>query len=119
MNTVGVRSLVKILSKNSEMKMPDSTLYKVLALIAALGIMIPCTLIVGFISYVMTEALYEAGSPGGGMLFEMQILSAFSMIFSGLMFVGDICNSPLASVSHSLMMPSKRSVSSAGRFFAK
>ncbi|MCR5226601.1 MAG: hypothetical protein K6E27_05255 [Eubacterium sp.] len=81
MNTVGVRSLIKILSKNSEMKLPDRTLYRVLALIAALGIMIPCTLIVGFISFVMTEALYEAGSPGGGMLFEMQILSAFSMIF--------------------------------------
>ena len=81
MNTVGVRSLVKILSKNSEMQLPKSVGYRVLALVAALGIMIPCTLIVGFISYVMTEALLEAGSPGGGMLFEMQILSAFSMIF--------------------------------------
>lgn len=80
-NTVGIRSLTKILSKNSEMQMPEKTGYKVLALIAGLGIMIPCTLIVGFISYVMTEALLEAGSPGGGMLFEMQILSAFSMIF--------------------------------------
>ena len=80
-NTVGIRSLTKILSKNSEMQMPEKTSYKVLAVIAGLGIMIPCTLIVGFISYVMTEALLEAGSPGGGMLFEMQILSAFSMIF--------------------------------------
>ncbi len=61
--------------------MPEKTLYKVLALIAALGIMIPCCVIVGFISYVMTEALLEAGSPGGGMLFELQILSAFSMVF--------------------------------------
>ncbi len=81
MNTIGIRSLTKILSKNTEMQMPDSVGYKVLAVIAGLGIMIPCTLIVGFISYVMTEALIEAGSPGGGMLFEMQILSAFSMIF--------------------------------------
>ena len=81
MEKTGIRSLVKILSKNSEMQLPQKTLYKVLALIAALGIMIPCTVIVGFISYVMTEALLEAGSPGGGMLFEMQILSAFSMIF--------------------------------------
>ena len=81
MKVVGIRSLVKILSKNTEMQMPDSIGYKVLALIAALGIMIPCTLIVGFISFVMTEALIEVENPGGGMLFEMQILSAFSMIF--------------------------------------
>ena len=69
--------------------MPENTGYRVLALIAALGIMIPCTVIVGFISYVMTEALLEAGSPGGGMLFEMQILSAFSMVF-GIMVIFSI-----------------------------
>ena len=89
MNFSGVTSLTKILSKNAEMKMPESTGYRVLALIAALGIMIPCTVIVGFISYVMTEALLEAGSPGGGMLFEMQILSAFSMVF-GIMVIFSI-----------------------------
>ena len=81
MNIKKILSLSRVLSKNSEMQMPDRTLYKVLALIAALGIMIPCTVIVGFISYVMTEALLEAGSPGGGILFELQILSAFSMVF--------------------------------------
>ena len=89
MNFSGITSLTKILSKNAEMKMPESTGYRVLALIAALGIMIPCTVIVGFISYVMTEALLEAGSPGGGMLFEMQILSAFSMVF-GIMVIFSI-----------------------------
>jgi ABC-2 type transport system permease protein len=81
MNIKSITSLTSILSKNSEMKLPEKTGYKVLALIAVSCIMIPCTVIVGFISYVMTEALLEAGSPGGGMLFEMQILSAFSMIF--------------------------------------
>ncbi len=81
MNSLGVRSLIKILQKNSEMKLPERTLYRVLATIAVLGIMIPCTLVVGFISYVMTEALIEVDNPGGGMLFEIQILSAFSMIF--------------------------------------
>ena len=89
MNFSGITSLTKILSKNAEMKMPENTGYRVLALIAALGIMIPCTVIVGFISYVMTEALLEAGSPGGGMLFEMQILSAFSMVF-GIMVIFSI-----------------------------
>ncbi|MCR5214193.1 MAG: hypothetical protein K6E10_07230 [Eubacterium sp.] len=82
----GIRSLTNILRKNSEMQLPEKTGYKVLALIAVLGIMIPCTAIVGFISYVMTEALLEVGSPGGGMLFEMQILSAFSMVF-GIMVI--------------------------------
>ncbi|MCR5368913.1 hypothetical protein [Eubacterium sp.] len=81
MKSRSVGSLIKIFQKNSEMRMPERTAYKVLATIAVLGIMIPCTLVVGFISYVMTGALIEADSPGGGMLFEMQILSAFSMIF--------------------------------------
>ncbi|MBO5610449.1 MAG: hypothetical protein J5929_08825 [Eubacterium sp.] len=83
-STIGIRSLTKIFSKNSEMQLPEKTGYKVLALIAALGIMIPCTLIVGYISFVMTEALLETDSAVGGMLFEMQILSAFSMIFGML-----------------------------------
>lgn len=81
MNIKKITSLTRVLSKNSEMQLPQRTLYRVLALIAALGIMIPCCVIVGFISYVMTEALLEAGSPSGGILFELQILSAFSMIF--------------------------------------
>ena len=81
MNIKGIFSLVRVFSKNGEMQMPDKRLYKVFALCAVLGIMIPCVAIVGFISYVMTEALVEFGNPGGGMLFEMQILSAFSMIF--------------------------------------
>lgn len=64
MEKTGIRSLVKILSKNSEMQLPQKTLYRVLALIAGLGIMIPCTVIVGFISYVMTEAPARSRQPG-------------------------------------------------------
>lgn len=81
MNIKKITSLASVLSKNSEMQLPEKPMYKVLAAFAVLGIMIPCTAIVGFISYVMTEALLEAGNPGGGMLFELHILSAFSMIF--------------------------------------
>ena len=66
MNIKAIGSLISILSKNSEMQLPEKTGYKVLAFIAVSMIMIPCTVIVGFISYVMTEALLEAGSPGGG-----------------------------------------------------
>ncbi|MCR5149115.1 MAG: hypothetical protein K6C35_09150 [Eubacterium sp.] len=82
----GTGTLIKIFQKNSEMRMPERTLYKVLATIAILGIMIPCAVVVGFISYAMTGALIEAGSPGEGILFEMQMLSAFSMIF-GLLII--------------------------------
>ncbi len=111
MNYSGIASLARILSKNSEMRMPEKKIYKALALIAVLGIMIPCTLIVGFISYVMTEALIEVENPGGGILFEVQILSAFSMvfgimvIFSVLFFSSDrehFTTLPIA--SHDLMM---------------
>lgn len=86
MNFIGVKSLMDILRKNSEMQLPKRKSYRVLAAIAVLGIMIPCVLIVGIISYVMTEALIEVNNPGGGMLFEMQILSAFSMVF-GIMVI--------------------------------
>lgn len=81
MNSVGVGSLVRVLSKNSEMQLPKKKSYRVLAGVAVSLIMIPCALVVGYISFIMTEALIEADNPGGGMLFEMQILSAFSMIF--------------------------------------
>ena len=81
MNSVGIRSLIRVLSKNSEMQLPKKKSYRVLAGIAVSLIMIPCSLVVGYISFIMTEALIEADNPGGGMLFEMQILSAFSMIF--------------------------------------
>ena len=66
MNTVGVRSLVKILSKNSEMQLPKSVGYRVLALVAALGIMIPFTLIVGFISgmYVANDSMLKSHDLG-------------------------------------------------------
>ena len=86
MNYTGIKSLMDIFRKNSEMQLPKTTGYRILALIAALGIMIPCVVIVGVISYVMTEALIEVNNPGGGMLFEMQILSAFSMVF-GIMVI--------------------------------
>lgn len=81
MNSVGIRSLIRVLSKNSEMQLPKKKSYRILAGIAVSLIMIPCSLVVGYISFIMTEALIEADNPGGGMLFEMQILSAFSMIF--------------------------------------
>lgn len=111
MNLNGIGSLTRILSKNSEMQLPESIGYRVLAIIAVSCIMIPCTVIVGFISYIMTEALLEVDNPGGGMLFEMQILSAFSMIFGILVIFSVLFFSSdrehfvtLPIPSHNLMM---------------
>ena len=76
-----VTTLLKMYRKNAGAYLPHRTVYKVLLFFAVLGILVPCALAVGFISYVMTEALMEAGHPAGGMLFEMQILSVFSLVF--------------------------------------
>ena len=81
MNPAGIRSLIKILYKNTQMMLPKRTLYRVLATVAVFGILFPCGVVVGFCCFVMTEALILAGNPGGGMLFAMQILSVFSMVF--------------------------------------
>ena len=80
-NLSRIRALMAIYHKNTEMYLPHRLLYKVLLTLVIIGILIPCILVVGFISYLLTQALSEAGNPGGGMLFEMQILSAFSMVF--------------------------------------
>ncbi|MBQ8118052.1 MAG: hypothetical protein IJ147_08360 [Lachnospiraceae bacterium] len=77
----GIRSLIRILYKNTQMMLPKRTLYRVLAVAVILGILVPCGVVVGFCCYVMTQALILAGNPGGGMLFAMQILSVFSMVF--------------------------------------
>ena len=69
----GIKSLYGILSKNTEMQLPDKTSYKILAGLAVFLIMVPCCIVVGVISYVMTEALLEVDSADGGILFELQI----------------------------------------------
>lgn len=78
-------SLYSVLAKNSEMKVPKNeekgTLYLSLGIIALSCIMIPCCLIVGYVSYIITKALIAANAPTGGLLVQIQIMSAFSMIF--------------------------------------
>lgn len=86
-------ALFRVLMKNSEMKLPKEgkrgTAYLSLGMIALCCIMIPCCLIVGFVSYVMTEALTAAGSPLNGLLAEIHIMSAFSVVF-GLLVIFNI-----------------------------
>ncbi len=86
-------ALFRVLMKNSEMKLPKEgkrgTAYLSLGMIALCCIMIPCCLVVGFVSYVMTEALTAAGSPLNGLLAEIHIISAFSVVF-GLLVIFNI-----------------------------
>lgn len=86
-------SLFRVLMKNSEMKLPKEgkrgTAYMSLGMIALCCIMIPCCLVVGFVSYVMTEALTAAGAPLNGLLAEIHIMSAFSVVF-GLLVIFNI-----------------------------
>lgn len=86
-------SLFRVLIKNSEMKLPKEgkkgTAYLSLGMIALCCIMIPCCLVVGFVSYVMTEALTAAGTPLNGLLAEIHIMSAFSVVF-GLLVIFNI-----------------------------
>lgn len=76
-----VKILFDIFRKGTAAYLPQKKLYRFLAALVLILILIPCIAVVGFFSYVMTEALIEVGNPGGGMLFEMQVLSAFSMVF--------------------------------------
>lgn len=81
-------TLFKVLMKNTEMKLPKEgkkgTTYLSLGIIALCCIMIPCCFVVGFVSYIMTEALTAAGSPLNGLLAEIHIMSAFSIVFGVL-----------------------------------
>ena len=86
-------SLFRVLTKNAENSMPKKgtkgTIYMALGIIALSCIMIPCCIIVGFVSYVMTLALTAAGSATGGLLAEIHIMSAFSMVF-GILVIFNI-----------------------------
>lgn len=83
-----ILSLVKVLMKNSEMPTPKKgtkgALYRSLGIIAVGCILIPCCLIVGFVSYIMTQALIAANAPASGLLAELHIISAFSVVFGVL-----------------------------------
>lgn len=81
-------SLMRILTKNAEMRLPKKggkgSMYMALGVIAVSCIMIPCCLVVGFVSYIMTEALIIAEAPAAGLQAEIHIMSAFSVVFGML-----------------------------------
>ena len=78
--------LTRVMAKDTEMTMPDTgekaKAYKTLGSLAMFCIMVPCCLVVGFIVYIMTEALIEAGGMTEGVELIIQLMSVFGMIFS-------------------------------------
>ena len=83
-----VKALMDVLAKNTEMKVPKKgdkgRIYLALGVIAISCIMIPCCLVVGFISNVMTQALIITGAPTNGLMALIDIMSAFSVVFGML-----------------------------------
>ncbi len=80
------RTLLKMISRNNDMEMPEhgekAKGYKVMGYIAMGCIMIPCCVVVGFIVYIMTAALMEAGGQTEGLNLVIQLMSVFGVIFS-------------------------------------
>lgn len=80
------RTLFAMISKNNEMDMPErgekAKSYKVMGVIAMCCIMIPCCFVVGYIVYIMTAALIEAGGNAEGLNLVIQLMSVFGVIFS-------------------------------------
>ncbi|MBP5608196.1 MAG: hypothetical protein J6X66_08015 [Lachnospiraceae bacterium] len=79
-----VKRLTGIYRKNFEMPMPEEgvkmNVYTSLGIIAVVCIMLPCCLIMGYLSYVMTMAMMVEGNRVNGLISEMHILSAFAMV---------------------------------------
>lgn len=75
-----------MISKNNEMDMPErgekAKSYKVMGVIAMCCIMIPCCFVVGYIVYIMTAALIEAGGCTEGLNLVIQLMSVFGVVFS-------------------------------------
>ena len=83
-----VRTLFNVYRANFEMPTPKKglkgSLYLAFGLIAFSCIMLPCCLIVGYITYIMSLALMVENNTMNALLSEVHIISAFSMIFSML-----------------------------------
>lgn len=79
------RSLYKAFSSNLEMPKPNGDkkvrLYNRFGLIAFIGIMIPVSIVVGYVTYVLTDLLYRFDGNIYGLLSEIDLISAFAMIF--------------------------------------
>ena len=79
------RSLYKAFSSNLEMPKPSGEkkvkIYNRFGMIAFIGIMLPISVLVGYITYVLTDLLYRFDGNSYGLLSELDLISAFAMIF--------------------------------------
>ena len=79
------RALYKAFSSNLEMPRPNGEkkvrLYNRFGMIAFIGIMLPIAVVVGYITYVLTDLLYLFDGNAYGLLSELDLISAFAMIF--------------------------------------
>ena len=79
------RALYKAFSSNLEMPKPNGEkkvkIYNRFGMIAFIGIMVPVSVIVGYVTYVITDLLYLFNGNSYGLLSELDLISAFAMIF--------------------------------------
>ena len=79
------RSLYKAFSSNLEMPKPNGEkkvkIYNRFGIIAFIGIMLPVAVLVGYITFVLTDLLYRFDGNSYGLLTELDLISAFAMIF--------------------------------------
>ena len=93
-------TLYKAFASNLEMPKPDGDKkkrnYTVFGMIAFFGIMVPVSVLVGYMTYALTNLLFEFGGNTYALLSELHIISAFAMIFglplmfSVLFFASDL-----------------------------
>jgi len=110
--------LFKAISKNNGMDMPENgkkaKSYKIMGRLALCCIMLPCCFIVGFIVYVMTQALIEAGGITEGLELIVQLMSVFGVIFSIMVIFNVMYFS--SDLQHLLPLPIKPSSLVAAKF---
>lgn len=110
--------LTKVIMRNSEMDMPDKgkkgKAYKTMGTIALSCIMIPCCFIVGYIVYIMTQALLEANGNTEGLELIVQLMSIFGVVFSLMVIFNVLYFS--SDLEHLLPLPIKPSALVAAKF---
>ena len=78
-------SLYKAFSSNLEMPKPNGEkkikLYNRFGIIAFIGIMLPISVVVGYITYIITDLLFVFDGNSYGLLSEIDLISAFALIF--------------------------------------
>ena len=79
------RSLYKAFSSNLEMPKPTGEkkvkLYNRFGMIAFIGIMVPVSIVIGYVTYALTDLMYGFDGNTYGLLTEIDLVSAFAMVF--------------------------------------